>query len=79
MQLPSVANILAVSETTRIGVVGILEEQYQRMVQGGSASRTFLSPSHRSALRGSVACETERDVVRRGATPTYRDEWSGPS
>ncbi|TVY28678.1 hypothetical protein LHYA1_G002412 [Lachnellula hyalina] len=55
MQLPSVANILAVSETTRIGVVGILEEQYQRMVQGGSASRTFLSPSHRSALRGSVA------------------------
>ncbi|TVY91263.1 hypothetical protein LAWI1_G004695 [Lachnellula willkommii] len=79
MQLPSLANILAVSEATRIGVVGILEEQYQRMAQGGSASRAFLSPSHRSALRGSVACEAQRDVVRRGATPTYGAEWSGSS
>jgi hypothetical protein len=43
----------------------------------GSASRAFLSPSHRSALRGSVACEAQRDVVRRGATPTYGGEWSG--
>lgn len=79
MQLPSLANILAVSEATRIGVVGILEEQYQRMTQVGSDSRAFLSPSHRSALRGSVACEAQRDVVRRGAAPTYGAEWSGSS
>ncbi|TVY82128.1 hypothetical protein LSUE1_G003549 [Lachnellula suecica] len=74
-QLPSVQNILAVSEATRIGVVHILAEQYQRMSQGGSSSRAFLSPSHRSALRGSVASEAQRDVVRRGAGRAYRSDW----
>lgn len=74
VQLPSMQNVLAVSEATRIGVVAILAEQYQRMSQG-SASRAFLSPSHRSALRGSVACEAQRDVVRRGATPAYSSDW----
>jgi hypothetical protein len=74
VQLPSVQNVLDVSEATRLGVVNILAEQYQRMALG-SASRAFLSPSHRSALRGSVACEAQRDVVRRGTTPTYGSEW----
>lgn len=74
-QLPSVQHVLAVSEATRTGVVAILGKQYQRLTQKGSSHRAFLSPTHRSALRGSVACEEQRDVVRRGASSSHSSKW----
>jgi hypothetical protein len=63
--LPSSEYILSVSESTRYTVVGILRDLYDRLAFDGPLPQSFVSPHHRSPLRGSVAAETQRDLVRR--------------
>ncbi|KAG9229981.1 hypothetical protein BJ875DRAFT_171607 [Amylocarpus encephaloides] len=63
--LPSLPYVLSVSENTRVTVINILRDLYERMNFSGPLPQSFVSPHHRSQIRGSVASETQRDLVRR--------------
>ncbi|KAH8665828.1 hypothetical protein BGZ60DRAFT_529093 [Tricladium varicosporioides] len=57
--------IYSTSENVRLNTVKVLEEQYQRMVAAGPLPTPLISAFHRSAIRGSIASEIQREVVRR--------------
>ena len=63
--LPSSEYILSISESIRYTVAGILQDLYDRLAFDGPLPQSFMSPHHRSAIRGSVDSESERDLVRR--------------
>ncbi|KAH6678548.1 hypothetical protein B0J14DRAFT_582999 [Halenospora varia] len=63
--MPSHSIIYSTSEKVRLNTVKVLEEQYQRMVAAGPLPTPLISAFHRSAIRGSMASEVQRDVVRR--------------
>lgn len=63
--MPRHSIIYSTSEKVRLNTVKVLEEQYQRMVAAGPLPTPLISAFHRSAIRGSMASEVQRDVVRR--------------
>jgi hypothetical protein len=63
--LPSSEYILSISESTRYNVIAILNDLYDRLAFDGPMPQSFISPHHRSPIRGSVDAESNRDLVRR--------------
>ncbi|KAF4627233.1 hypothetical protein G7Y89_g10927 [Cudoniella acicularis] len=70
--MPNISSICSALEDVRSAVVTALGEQYQRMADGGPHPTPLISAFHRNAIRGSMASEVQRDVVRRRLSARYQ-------
>lgn len=57
--LPTVPSLISTSEELRVGVVTILAEQYQRMIQAAPIRRSLISKFFRSSSRVSMELATQ--------------------